>query len=103
MVSYEDSGTPAGAFPLADIQVSRVAQAYEDDVRYAGFWIRLVAYIIDLILVDILMFIPVVVIFTIAHVKHAPKDDDALGLLTNGIVLFGTLLYYAIFTASAWQ
>ena len=77
--------------------------------RYAGFWIRFLAHIIDSIVLNIL-FIPVIVIFVVAVAVPASMHREPS---TGASILIGTLilvaafgipwLYEAYCTSSIWQ
>ena len=92
MVSLDNSGTPLAA-----------AVTYDDEVRYAGFWIRLAAYILDTILANILLLVPLTIIGVVIVSKGIPTDDAKLGLAIDILVLAGTAVYYMIPMASGWQ
>jgi uncharacterized RDD family membrane protein YckC len=94
MVSLEDSGKFVSAASIP---------AYADDTRYAGFWIRTAAYIIDAILVDIALFVPITILGVIIIGAGVPTNDAKLGLGVDLIAVVGTVLYYMIFMASGWQ
>jgi uncharacterized RDD family membrane protein YckC len=106
MVSLEDSGEPAGAFTATD-RPPALPATYTDAIRYAGFWIRLVAYVIDTILVDIIIliaFFPVAVLMAAREtLDGTPHDPGLVGVAMNVLTLVFTLLYYGLFTASKWQ
>ena len=104
MVSYEGSGNPGTAFPIADIQPAATAQFYQDDFRFAGFWIRAVAYIIDAILVDIVVVLisgPVGLL--IAAANGGELDKAFFGGLVDAMVFVFAVFYYGFFSASRWQ
>jgi uncharacterized RDD family membrane protein YckC len=82
-------------------------------VNYAGFWLRFVAYLIDIVLVSIVA-IPFYLVLgslfglnmsSIARDPNSPMLGSAMisVLLFEGCALFGLWLYYAILESSAWQ
>jgi uncharacterized RDD family membrane protein YckC len=82
-------------------------------VNYAGFWLRFVAYLIDIVLVSIVA-IPIYLVLgslfglnmsSIARDPNSPMLGSAVisVLLFEGCALFGLWLYYAILESSAWQ
>jgi uncharacterized RDD family membrane protein YckC len=105
---------PAAAPYVPPIQAGWTSQA---PVGYAGFWLRLVAHIID----NFVLAIPLVtlVVFLILatglsvvlqqlHPGESPEEViAAIGvgfiLLGAGVLVAANWLYYAIFESSAWQ
>lgn len=100
------SYAPPGAF--APVAVS----------PYAGFWLRLVAYIIDAIILDIAIGVPLIAILlgsgVLAGLSAAANNQDSpqavLALLFSGFFLVAILiafvvvwLYSAYLESSTWQ
>ena len=81
--------------------------AYIGDYRYAGFWIRFAAYIIDLIFLQIVALVSggiIGVIFGIAGAVNKNAPDQALLQGAGGLVgLLVGILYYSIIPATSWQ
>ena len=83
---------------------------------YAGFWLRFVAYLIDVVILS-LCFAPVVVILVVmtgastalSHVADRPEDFVLPAALVSLILLLclsflaGSWLYYALMESSTWQ
>jgi uncharacterized RDD family membrane protein YckC len=79
-------------------------------VAYAGFWLRLVAFVID----SLVLAIPASVIFAVAvaffglqlpppDAKFADYPTPRLFLETEGVVLITNWLYFALMESSIWQ
>jgi uncharacterized RDD family membrane protein YckC len=72
-------------------------------LKYAGFWIRVLAYLIDVVLVYILAIVANVIPVAISFAGLA---DIGSGAMQPAIVLVSigaTLLYYIYFPSSRWQ
>lgn len=99
---------PPGAIPEA----IPVVPAFASVQRYGGFWIRVLVYIVDRIVMGII-FTPVLIFFglRLATQLHgiAPNDPDQLGPIfhfvgnVGPIALIVQWLYEALLTSSAWQ
>lgn len=99
---------PPGAIPEA----IPVVPAFALVQPYGGFWIRVLAYIVDRIVVGI-VFTPVLIFFglRLATQLHgiAPNDPDQLGPIfhfvgnVGPIALIVQWLYEALLTSSSWQ
>jgi uncharacterized RDD family membrane protein YckC len=61
--------------------------------RFAGFWIRLLAYVIDVIIVNVLDFLPVAAL-------QSTTGSQAVGILVAIVVW---TIYSVAFTAGGWQ
>ena len=107
----QNAGVSAGGYVPA-VAMASVAVA-APTVKYAGFWLRFVAFIIDAI---ILGFIGVVVTLPFlgslpigAMMRGRPPGPDELAPLIGGMGHLFLLrivvdwLYYALFESSAWQ
>ena len=66
----------------------------EVQVQYAGFWVRLVAYVIDSVIFAVILGL---VFFFIGRV------DEITEMLINLLGLFAWALYLIIMHASSWQ
>ena len=82
-------------------------------VHYAGFWLRFVAYLIDIVIVWIVA-IPIYLVLgplfgldmsSIARDPNSLMLGSAMGslLLFEGCAILGLWLYFAIMESSAWQ
>jgi uncharacterized RDD family membrane protein YckC len=73
-------------------------------VRYAGFWVRLLAGLIDAVLV-VFSFCATFVIFKFLFLRLAPGDEDAFGVFGGLTVMFVTLFLFYVLLPSieAWQ
>jgi uncharacterized RDD family membrane protein YckC len=87
---------PPTGFARAD---HRVFQAQQAPVMYAGFWIRVVAYLVDSFLLWLFSFI---VTLMIGLGAGAGGSDVFGGIAMLGLFLV-SLLYFPIFNASVWQ
>jgi uncharacterized RDD family membrane protein YckC len=92
----------AGAFENAPPPLYSPAFV-QDDYRYAGFWIRVTAYIIDAFFLDFMLFVPLTIIGVVRQISGGLPNPGALGSILDITVLAGGVLYYAFFTASGWQ
>jgi uncharacterized RDD family membrane protein YckC len=113
-------GQPAGgAAVMPPAPSPGVAAAYAASaearrpVYYAGFWLRFVAYLIDLVVICIVA-TPIFLLLgsmlglgmgSIARNPDAMMLGSAVGayLLFDGCLLLGIWLYYAPLESSAWQ
>jgi uncharacterized RDD family membrane protein YckC len=106
MVSLEDSGKSGAVFTTADLAPAGAA-AYAEELRYAGFWMRLAAYVIDIILIDIVVligFLPIAVVMAFLESSNGKAEDPgSIGLTINALTVIAIALYYGLFTASKWQ
>ena len=113
-------GQPVSAAPAAVMAsgsgegvVAVYAPAAARPVYYAGFWLRFVAYLLDIVAIWIVA-LPIYLVLgaalglsmsSIARNPDAMAVSSALGgiLLFEGCVLIGVWLYYAFLESSAWQ
>src|ERR1051326_7684273 len=109
--------TSAPAYPASPAYPAPPAYALAPASPYGGFWIRLLAYIIDRIVVGIaatpLVFMMALPTITrIAHEAEQNQDNPSsefvfsiLGALSTFFVLIfvGYWLYEALLTSSSWQ
>lgn len=111
---------PSGSYPpLAPPVAASVAYAYPG-VQYAGFWLRVVAYVIDSLVMGLAfaaLFIPFAVMTGLfaaigsIHPGEDPRDVGAvlggtffLGLVTIiSLAILGGWLYHAKMESSSWQ
>jgi len=106
MVSLDNPRELTGVSPVDEAHPGN-SSLYADEMRYAGFWIRLVAYIIDVVLLDIMLFIGITIVAIVILLSGSPVEtlDKAGGMhdLVNLVVIILNGLYFALFTASGWQ
>lgn len=98
---------PAAPVPYTPTAVAR-------PIGYAGFWLRLVAWFIDFIVLQIVSTFTVLPLFAASGVRnmiwtHPPQSPEELiafmGMFSKFIVLGIIIkwLYYALLESSAWQ
>lgn len=90
-MSVPDSGPAAPPPPVWDARPAGSAQ-----VGYGGFWIRLVAYIIDAILISLAMG----VVGTVAGIDFFSPDIETYDPTANFISLLIGWLYFALLESS---
>jgi uncharacterized RDD family membrane protein YckC len=113
-------GAPPAAYPQAGAMMpspGAVPMVMVPAVPYAGFWLRFVAYLLDVIIVGIVA-VPIVVVLAVATGASAAlssmsNDNPQQALATAGFVIFlcslfiillgGLWLYYALLESSSWQ
>jgi uncharacterized RDD family membrane protein YckC len=125
-----NAGIPAGASPVAALPTSNYPPVApyvaapvvygQPSVQFAGFWLRVVAYLIDGVVVGLAfmaLFIPFAVMTGLTaaigsmHPGEDPRDVGALlggtfflGLITViGLAIVGGWLYHAKMESSSWQ
>jgi uncharacterized RDD family membrane protein YckC len=113
------SGYDPNAYPTASQTAPPVVYA-QPIVQYAGFWLRVVAYLIDSIILSVgfmALFIPFAIMTGLTavlgniHPGEDPRDVGAvlgatffLGLFTVASLAFlGAWLYHAKMESSSWQ
>lgn len=69
-------------------------------VEYAGFWLRAIAVIVDVIIVNIGVF---AVAFGVSLVLGSALGADALGRIGQAIGLIGQWMYFAVMESSPSQ
>jgi uncharacterized RDD family membrane protein YckC len=91
------------------------APAYYSSVQYAGFWLRLVAYLIDSLLASVafvILLIPILVFSgvmpAIGRISRGEDPADVFALISSilvavALLLAGAWLYYALLESSSWQ
>jgi uncharacterized RDD family membrane protein YckC len=111
---------PAGNYPPLAPQVAAPVVYGQPAVQYAGFWLRVVAYLIDGVVVGLAfmaLFIPFAVMTGLTaalgsiHPGEDPRDVGALlggtfflGLATVvSLAIVGGWLYHAKMESSSWQ
>jgi uncharacterized RDD family membrane protein YckC len=111
---------PAGNYPPVAPQVAAPVAYSRPGVQYAGFWLRVVAYLIDGVVMGLAfmaVFIPFAVMTGLAaalgsmHPGEDPRDVGAifggtffLGLFTIvSLGILGGWLYHAKMESSSWQ
>jgi uncharacterized RDD family membrane protein YckC len=107
------------AFPIATQTVAPIAYAHSS-VQYAGFWLRLVAYLIDSAVLGLgfmALFIPFAMmtgLFAALGQMRAGEDPRDVGAVLGGtfflglstlisLSVLGTWLYHAKMESSLWQ
>ena len=110
MATIPSAGSPAvavsGSAPYAGYATSA-------PISYAGFWLRFVAYLIDVVVIWI-VFLPIYLILAAAlglNMGSIAQNPDAAALgSTVGILLgveflavAGVWIYYALMESSGWQ
>lgn len=86
-------------------QHAQVAPA-ESPVIYAGFWLRLLAALVDLVAMFIPFGIVVFIVVVIVKLVSATKGyDPATVILTvlPPVAIVATWLYFAVMESSSWQ
>lgn len=98
------SAAPAsGVVPPSTTQVGPLA------VTYAGFWLRLVAYIIDALILSAAWLIVMIPLVPVVFRGREPYGPQAGLIIASSFLwicflgLVGGWLYYALFQSSSWQ
>ncbi len=111
---------PAGNYPPVAPQVAAPVVYGQPAVQFAGFWLRVVAYLIDGVIMGLAfmaLFIPFAVMTGLTaalgsiHPGEDPRDVGALlggtfflGLITIiALAILGGWLYHAKMESSSWQ
>jgi len=109
LVRPTSAAARAVAAPQADTVASREtaspAVSAADGIAKAGFWIRLVAWVIDKILVGLLQ-VALGGLLLLAGFSYTPLVDNNLGALAQLIWLFTivvNIVYYVLFTGHCGQ
>ena len=106
--------TPSGSYGSSAVQAPVYAAPVAQPIRWAGFWLRFVAWFIDSIILQIastFIVLPFAVSTGIRdvilnHPPQSPAEIIALfGSLSKLIVISACIkwLYYALLESSAWQ
>lgn len=111
----EASGAPTAGVPVggyAPVAAPSIAMA-APTTKYAGFWLRFVAFIIDVIILGFIGFVvtlPFLGSLPFGAMMHGrPMSPEELAPFVGGIGRLALLrivvnwLYYAFFESSAWQ
>ena len=73
---------------------------------YAGFWWRLLAYIIDSLIMSA-VFVPLGIVLELAMVASGTDENSPamplVNLSLNGLSILGGWLYYSLLESSSWQ
>jgi uncharacterized RDD family membrane protein YckC len=92
---------------IGDIPVFASAAGKRGPVKYAGFWIRLLAYVIDMVIVDITVFVLAsilgVIIGYAAGASDSAPDEVLLQVVGVGVAFGCALFYYMYFPSGRWQ
>ncbi len=110
VVSPQGESRPASpVLPAMSPPAPAVPEPAAIRTAYAGFWLRLVAWIIDSLIVSA-AFLIVLVPFMSVFLRHRPFESPMPGPATAifmlwfwAVNLFGVWLYYALFESSSWQ
>jgi uncharacterized RDD family membrane protein YckC len=120
MAGYPPSGAIAmapGAMPPGTMASGATPMVYVPVMPYAGFWLRAVAYLLDVILVSIVT-VPIVIALAVATGLSAAigqmSENDAQNVAAAAgfaiflclliiIMLCGLWLYYSLLESSTWQ
>lgn len=109
-------GQPASIRP-SSLGAAATAPAASPPMRYAGFWLRFVAYLIDSIVVGVgfLVVLVFLAIFTglgsvLRQIESGGDPEEVVALLgvafivaMAGAAFIGGWLYYALMESSSWQ
>lgn len=114
----QPTGAPSGA-PSAGVSGSAYAHAPSmgtasvavsvaaPTVKYAGFWLRFVAFIIDEFILGLIAFVVILPFVGSLPMRGRPMSPDELAPFFGGHLflfwIFIPWLYYALFESSAWQ
>jgi uncharacterized RDD family membrane protein YckC len=113
------SGYDANAYPTASPTAPPVAYV-RSSVQYAGFWLRVVAYLIDSVVISLAfmaLFIPFAIVTGLTAVLgniHPGEDPREVGAVLGGtfflglftvvsLAFLGGWLYHAKMESSSWQ
>ena len=73
-----------------------------EKVKYAGFWIRFVAILIDGIVVFIPLVLLLVVLMSLSSM-NGPDEDGIIGVIWYFGSILAILLYFVLMQSSRWQ
>jgi uncharacterized RDD family membrane protein YckC len=75
------------------------------DVTYAGFWLRLFAYLIDTIIIRVGLYLvwTIVGVNTPQNVIESPMEAAGLFSIIALTEVFATMVYAALFVSGSWQ
>ncbi|MGH9757925.1 MAG: RDD family protein [Candidatus Acidiferrales bacterium] len=104
-------GSAQGSHPGLPPSMSAWNAAAHAPVKYAGFWLRFVAYFIDSFAIGIVLGLAVILPLMGTAFKNISPDNPwefytAAGpqlRAAQGLMIMGTWLYYALFESSAWR
>jgi len=74
--------------------------AQEAEVSYGGFWLRVIASIIDGILIQIVVFVGA---FFVVMLVMGEGTEESLQIIANLVGLVISWLYYTLLESSNWQ
>ena len=74
--------------------------AQDAEISYGGFWLRVIASIIDGILIQIVVFVGA---FFIMRLVMGEGTEESLQIVANLVGLVITWLYYTLLESSNWQ
>ncbi len=98
-------------YPVIDAgyhqQQASYVDAFGPGVRYAGFWLRLCAYLIDTVIIVVAFFVAAVVAAIVIGISSGgtfqSTDDQVLGSVVEILSFIGAWLYYTIMESSRHQ
>jgi uncharacterized RDD family membrane protein YckC len=74
--------------------------AQDAEMRYGGFWLRVIASIIDGILIQIVVFVGA---FLVVMLVMGEGTEESLHIIANLVGLVISWLYYTLLESSNWQ
>lgn len=92
---------------IADIAAFASPAGKQRMIEYAGFWMRLLAYIVDAVILDVTVVVLASIVgFVIGYAASASDvepNELVMQLLGTVVALGCGLLYYTYFTSGTWQ
>jgi uncharacterized RDD family membrane protein YckC len=118
-VNNSTAGVASGSYPVAQQTAAPVAYT-SPRIQYAGFWLRVVAYLIDGLIMGLgfmVLFVPFAIMTGLAAVvggMHPGEDPREVGAVLGGTFFLGLFtiaalgilggwLYHAKMESSAWE
>ena len=83
----------------ASLEPRREPAVSQGEMRYAGFWLRVVAYLIDLVVLAI----PTWLLARLGGPAEPISIGEKTGTVTGIYALLFTWFYYALLESSVWQ
>ncbi len=95
---------PAGMHGAVDLYADPRSVTALMPTRYAGFWLRLIAYLIDWVIIFAVLFAAGVASIVVIHVASGDTaGSQSSGTLIEVVALVGTWLYYTLMESSGRQ